>query len=244
MFEREQEYPVESSRLNKGAQLTPRTESLLKIDGEQGALCFDQAQRWLGLLSPAAHRIKDAGILSTERTRKVLRPWIDQGLVQYKVFYTRQRGWLWLTSKGLKYFDIPLRYYEPTPATLSHLYAANTIRYMIAVRRPADTWRSERFLRAEQHIPSLGSKPAHLPDAELISTTDTVIAIECEMTVKSEKRLEEIIFDLAANKRYNAIWYFLPPQGKSAVTTAIHKLPLEHQRRFMLYNLKGEVYPQ
>jgi hypothetical protein len=231
-----------TTRLNKGAQLTPRLEALTKIKGEQGALCFDQVQRWLALLSPEASRMKEPGILSTERTRKVVHPWIDQGLVEYKIFHNGQKGWFWLTSKGLRYFDIPLRYYEPTPARLAHLYAVNTIRYLIAVRRPSGQWRSERVLRAEQNASKQGNKLTHLPDAEVISTNGTVKAIECELTVKNEKYIEEVIFDLAANKRYNATWYFLPSNVKNTVHTAIHKLPQEEQKRFALYTLKGEPY--
>ncbi len=242
MFERVNNDPPTHVRLNKGPQMTQRTETIFQIIGEQGALCFDQLQRWYGLLSPASQRMKDTGILSTERTRKVLRPWIDQGLLDYKVFYVGQKGWLWLTPKGLKYVNVDLRSYEPVPASLAHLYAVNAIRYFIAVRRPGDTWRSERLLRAEQNARTQGSKHPHLPDAEVISPNRTVKAIECELTVKNEKRLEEIIFDLAANTRYNAIWYFLPEQGKNALTRAIEKLPSEHHKRFLLYNLKGEPY--
>lgn len=240
------EYPLSKPRrvrLNIGPQLNERLVSACTITGEQGALCFDQMQRWLGLLSPAPERMKELGILSSERTRKILRPWIDLGYIQYQVFYVGQRGWLWLTSKGLRYLNIELRPYEPAPASLNHLYAVNAIRYFIAVRRPGDTWRSERILRAEQNASTRGSKFAHLPDAEVISTNGSVRAIECELTSKSEKRMEEIIFDLAANARYNAIWYFLPPDVKNTVTTAIHKLPVEHHKRFSLYTLKGELYP-
>jgi hypothetical protein len=243
MLEQGYAFSGELSRLNKGPQLTPRLMSLCKINAEQGALRFDQAQSWLGVLSPAAQKMKDAHLLSAERTRKILRPWIDQDLLQYKVFFVGQRGWIWLTAKGLKYFDVPLRYYEPTPASLAHLYAVNSIRLLLALRRPTDTWRSERLLRAEQHAQTNGQKNAHLPDAEVIGANGIVRAIECELTIKSEKRLEDIMFDLAANKRYHAIWYFLPEQVYNAVKACLKKLPTEHRKRFVLYTLEGEVYP-
>ena len=223
--------------------MTHRTETILQIIGEQGALRYDQVQHWYGLHSPASNRMKDTtGILSVERTRKLIRPWINQGLLEYKVFYVKERGWLWLTTKGLRYVNVDLRAYEPAPASLNHLYAVNSIRYMIAIRRPADVWRSERILRAEQNARTQGSKLGHLPDAEVISTNQAVKAIEAELTVKNEKRLEEIVFDLAANTRYNAIWYFVSPQVKNAVFASIQKLPAEHQSRFVVYNLKGERY--
>jgi hypothetical protein len=242
MFEREQEYP-EPSRLNAGAQLTNRLETFGTITGEQGALCFDQAQRWLGLLSPAADRMKEAGLLSTERTRKILHPWRIQGYLDYKIYHNGHKGWYWLTSKGLRYFNVQLRYYEPVPSTLAHLYALNNIRYMIAIRRPTDVWRSERILRAEQYATKQKNKLAHLPDGEILSATNnTVKAVELELSIKNEKYIQDVVLDLAANKRYSSIWYFLPPNVKSTIHAAIHKLPQEHQKRFTLYNLKGELY--
>lgn len=229
--------------LNQGPLITPRLERLLQIIGQQGAVRFDQIQYWLARLSPEPHRMKEPDKLSTERTRKFLRPWVQQEqLLMYKGFYARQPGWLWLTQKGYKYIDLNLRYYEPSPASLDHLHALNDIRLFIEARRPQDTWRSERQLRAEQNASKKGSTLPHRPDAELMSLEGRVVAIECELTLKSEKRLEEIVFDLAAQRRYPVIWYFAPEQVASAVKKAVHKLPPEHHKRFMFYNLKGERY--
>ena len=236
--------PVGTRRphINRGPQITPRLEAFLKVIGQQGVLRFDQAQRVLGRLSPEPDKMKHPGILSAERTRKILRPWFQEELFLYKVFYTHQKGVLWLTSKGYKYANLNLRYYEPTPAGLHHHYVVNDIRLIIEERRPHDTWRSERELRAEQNAREKGSIVLHLPDAELVTTSGTVNAIEIELTVKSEKRMEEVMFDLAANKRYSTVWYFVPVQVYPAVLKAIRKLPQEHQRRFLVYNLEGKSY--
>jgi len=229
---------------NSGAQLTPRLEKLLQIIGQQGILRFDQVQRWLALLSPEPDKMKQPGILSAERTRKILRPWFDEELFLYKMFYTGQKGVLWLTTKGLKYAKLNLRFYEPTPASLQHLSAVNEIRLLIATRRPQETWRSERELRAEQNVRLKGSTPPHVPDAELLSTNGNVRAIEVELTAKSEKRVEEIVFDLAGNTRYSTIWYFLPAHVFPVVKKAVGKLPSEHRKRFVYYSLEGELYGQ
>lgn len=230
--------------LNSGAQLTPRLEKLLQIIGQQGILSFDQVQRWLALLSPEPDKMKQPGILSVERTRKILRPWFDEELFLYKIFYSGQKGVLWLTSKGLKYAKLNLRFYEPTPANLQHLCAVNEIRLLIATRRPQEIWRSERELRAEQNARLKGSTPPYVPDAELISPSGNVRAIELELTVKSEKRLEEIVFDLAGNAHFNTIWYFLPEHVFPAAKKAVGKLPSEHRKRFVFYNLEGELHEQ
>jgi len=63
--------------MNNGPQLTNRLESFWTILGQQGILDYLQAQRFLGLLSPEPDKMKQPGILSAERTRKLLRPWID-----------------------------------------------------------------------------------------------------------------------------------------------------------------------
>jgi hypothetical protein len=245
--EPQKERPVSKAHkpyLNAGPQITPRLESFLKVIGQQGVLRFDQAQQILGRLSPEPDKMKHSGVLSAERTRKFLRPWFNEELLNYRVFYVGQKGGLWLTSKGLKYANLNLRYYEPTPASLHHHYAVNDIRLMIEARRPQETWRSERELRAEQNACRKGSTPPHVPDAELISPNGNIRAIEAELTAKSEKRLEEIVFDLAGNTRYSTIWYFLPEHVFPVVKKAVGKLPSEHRKRFVYYSLEGELYEQ
>lgn len=249
MFDPSHELPGEKPEsttykryLNTGPQITPRWESTLRFIGEQGAVRFDQLQRIFGRLSPEPEELKLPGVLSAERTRKILRRWMQEELYLYKVFYAKECGWVWLTRKGLKYANLDLRYYEPAPSSLPHLFALNEIRLMIEERRPDDQWRSERILRSEQDIRVQGSKIPHLPDAEIVSTHGSTIGIECELTVKSEKRLEEIVFDLAGNKRYSTVWYFLPEQVYVVVKRAVSKLPEQHRKHFVFYTLAGGKY--
>src|SRR6266446_2511950 len=104
--------------INAGPQITPRLEELFRIAGQQGALSFDHVQRWFARSSPEPERLKLPGELSVERTRKILRPWLDEELLCYRVIFARQKAWLWLSQKGLKYTGLNLRYYEPSPASL------------------------------------------------------------------------------------------------------------------------------
>ena len=242
------EQPVHQTRrihMNSGPQLTNRLESFWTILGQQGVLDYVQAQRFLGLLSPEPDRLKQPGILSAERTRKLLRPWIDEDVLCYRAYYARQKGVFWLTSKGYRYAQLNLRYYEPVPSSLSRLIAVNNVRLLLAERHPQDTWRSEREIRAAQHASLKDSTPPHIPDAELISADgNSVICIECELTVRSEKRLEEIVIDLAGNKRYSAIWYFGPESVYRAVKKVVDKLPPTQRKRFAFYSSKGDAYPQ
>jgi hypothetical protein len=226
--------------MNKGPQITPRLETFLQIAGQQGAIRFDHIQCWLGLLSPEPARMKQTAILSAERARKILHPWFEQELFLYRVFYARQKGWLWLTQKGIKYANLSLRYYEPSPASLPHLHEVNAVRLLLANRRPADRWRSERELRATQH--SAGGSKRHLPDAEIITERGLTNAIEVELTIKSEKRLQEILVDLASNHRYDTIWYFAPEAVAASVRKALTTLPPARRTQFRLYDLQGKEY--
>lgn len=135
------------SYLNKGPQITERLETFWQIIGQQVVLRFDQAQRWPVRLSPATEKLLQPDMLSAERTCKILRPWIQEGVLLYKVFQVGQKGVMWLTHKGLKYANLNLRYHEPTPASLPHVCAVNDIRLLIAEHRPQELWRSEREFR-------------------------------------------------------------------------------------------------
>lgn len=230
--------------MNTGPQITERLEKIFAVIGQQGVLRFDQAQCYLGRMSPDPGKMKQPGIMSAERTRKILRPWLQEEVILYRTFFHGQKGCIWLTAKGLKYANLHLRYYEPNPASLGHIYAVNDVRLLLAERHPEDTWRSEREIRAQQNVNAKDGTPPHIPDAELISADGkSVIGIECDVTVRSEKRLEEIVSDLAGNKRYSAIWYYLPEPVYRAVKKAVDKLPAEHRKRFAFYSLKGDAYP-
>lgn len=231
--------------INTGPQITERLEKFFSVIGQQGVLRFDQAQYFLGRMTPDPGKMKQPGILSSERTRKILRPWLQEEVILYRTFFYRQKGCIWLTPRGLKYARLNLRYYEPSPSTLPHLYMVNELRLLLEARCPKDTWRSEREIRAQQNVNAKDSTPRHVPDAELISPNgSSVIGIECELTMRSEKRLEEIFFDLAGNRRYSVIWYFSPEPMYRAIKKAVNKLPAERRKRFVCYTLQGDPYPE
>jgi hypothetical protein len=83
---------IHRPHINRGPQITERLEDYLRINGQQGVLRYDHAQRWLGRLSPEPGKMIQPGILSAERTRKILRPWIDEELLVYKNFSTIRKA--------------------------------------------------------------------------------------------------------------------------------------------------------
>ena len=236
----DKEQPVHSAHrfyMNSGPQINERLESFWLILGQQGVLRFDQAQRVLGRMSPEPHKMKQPGILSMERTRKLLRPWIDEGVLCYRAYFVRQKGVFWLTSKGYKYAKLNLRYYEPTPSSLPHLYAVNEIRLHLEARYPNNVWKSERELRAEQGA----QQKEHLPDAEFLDG-QRITALEIMLNVRSETRLQDMLHALATNNRYHAVWYFVSKPVFASLTQALNKLSVEQQKHFIIYDLEARPY--
>lgn len=227
--------------MNRGPQITRRVLLVTCWMVQSGAIDFQHLQQLLARFSPKPTALKQPGMLSAERTRKFLRRWIDEDLYVYKVFYHRQKGWIWPTRKAIQLAGLNLRYYEPAPASLAHVHAVNQVRLTVGARRPDDVWKSERMLRAEQDARTQGSKVAHLPDAELHMKSG-VIALEVEITQKGDARLADILLDLASNQHYKAVWYFVPEQVQPAVTRAIGKLPSDVRKRFTVYDLDGKEY--
>jgi len=230
---------IHKAYINQGPQLTSRLEYALRFTGQQGALRFDQWQKLLGRLSTDSDRMKVAGILSEERTRKILRRWSDEEIYMYRVFHVREKGWIWLTRKGLKYVGLNLRYYEPAPSSLPHLYALNEIRLLLGARYHNHVWKSERELRAEQS----SQQKEHLPDAEFLDVNGQhITALEVLLNVRSEARLQDMLYDFASDNRYHAIWYFVSKPVFGALTQALDKLSVKQQRRFAIYDLEGKPY--
>jgi hypothetical protein len=123
----------------------------LRWIGEAGGAQFGQVQRLLARQSPHPEKLAVAGVLSVQRTRKKIAKWKREGLIECKIFLANEKGWVWLSKRGLEYSGLgDLRYYEPKLEALRHLYYVNQARLYIEGQRPQDTWKSERIIRYEQ----------------------------------------------------------------------------------------------
>src|SRR5260370_17159566 len=114
-------------------------------------------------MTPDPGKMKQPGIMSAERTRKILRPWLKEEVILYRTFFYRQKGCIWLTPKGLKYAQLNLRYYEPSPSTLPHLYPVNEGRLLMEACYPKGIWRAEQELRAHQTLTPKATPPPPPP---------------------------------------------------------------------------------
>lgn len=111
----------------RGPRLTNRDIVVLCWIAEQSAIRFDQLQRLLAMRSTNQERLSQTGMLSEHSTRRILRRWLIEGLVMYKIFHVREKGWIWLTEKGFAFVGLEKnrQVFEPVPSMLVQLIAGN-----------------------------------------------------------------------------------------------------------------------
>jgi len=107
--------------------------------------------------------------------------------------------WVIPTPKGMRLSGTGFRTWPPNVTLLKHLCTVNEVRLHIEARSPTAEWTSERELARDNDTPS------HLPDAVVLLDGQS-IAIEVELTLKSERRLKAILNNLSSE--HDAILYF------------------------------------
>jgi hypothetical protein len=218
-----------SIRPDTGARYTEEERACIRWIAEQGAAHFEQVRRKSAHLSPNPEKLANMAMLSVQRMRKKKDRWKNGGLISYKLFEAKGKGWLWPTRLGLEFVGLgELRYYEPKLESLRHLYYVNQARLYIEQQRPEDIWKSERLIRYEQPVLLAGKKAPHIPDALLQKPNGERIAIEVELSLKKRERLLLILKELA--NTYYRTWYFVAQPAWATVEAALTELP-ERQRK-------------
>jgi DNA-binding MarR family transcriptional regulator len=170
------------------ALLHPREVVLLGWLGEQYAARADQLEVLLGCgprsVQRVLARLRDAGLVSTYRL-----------LVGEPV-------WVTPTRAGLRACGCEFKVWEPKLGLLHHTRAVNDVRLHVQARSPSSRWVCERALARER-------RPGeHLPDG-VVLTGGQRVAVEAELTVKSERRVRAILEELTA--RFDLVLYFCAP---------------------------------
>ncbi len=113
---------------------------------------------------------------------------------------------MWLTSRGTSIAGSRFRTWQPNHGLIRHTEAVTNVRLVLEHQLQLGHWRCERFLakkaRAEARFRD------HLVDAVLLTPERT--AIEVELTLKSRRRLEQIVLDVGI--AYDQVWYFAAPR--------------------------------
>lgn len=235
MIEREH-----TKRPDTGPRFTENDPLSLRWFGEQGGGQFGQVQIVLARQSPNPEKLTVLGVLSVQRTRKKITKGRQEGLVEFRTFLANEKGWLWLSKRGLEFSGLgDLRYYEPKLESLRHLYYVNQARLYIEQQRPEDTWKSERLIRYKQSASQAGKKAQHIPDGILIKPGGEAIAIEVELTPKKRERIVEIIRELANS--YYRTWYFATQSVWAVVEAALAQLPERQRKSIQLLSVEEKL---
>jgi len=178
----------EKKKKKKKRLLHPRDLVLLGWLGEQYAATTDQVGVLLGCgprsVQRVLGRLRDAGLVST---RRVL---------------VGQPAWVTPTRAGLRACASPWRVWEPKLGVLLHTAAVNDVRLHVQARSPGAEWVCERALARDRR------DGEHLPDG-VVLVEGRRVAVEVELTVKSERRVRAILDELAG--RFDMILYYCPP---------------------------------
>jgi hypothetical protein len=183
------EHGVRSARRGSpGVLLHPRDLVLLGWLAEQYAATTDQLGVLLGCgprsVQRVLARLRDAGLVSTQRV------------------LVGQPAWVMPTRAGLRACGSQYKVWHPKLGVLLHVEAVNDVRLHIQALSPEAEWVSERALARDRR------EGEHLPDAVVI-TEGQRVAVEVELTVKSERRVRTILHGLTG--RFDMVLYYCAP---------------------------------
>lgn len=233
--------PLRESGKDKTSKRKPRSDKgqirfnsrdLLGLTwiGEQYAVRLDSLQVLLGRQAQQVTKVENQ--LSESTARRVVERWKQEQLVASRKFFYAEPEWIWLTAHGLRQMDLPYKPKDPSVGQLRHLHLVNRIRLHAEAKYPElQYWRSERRMRYEH---SKDSK-FHVPDGEVIRTDNQTIAVEIERTLKSRRRIDDIVEKL--HRQYAVVWYFVTPETRAAVQAATARA----RDKFRLLNLEDFV---
>jgi len=177
-----------SDRCNGHVTLRRRDLELLGWLTEQYGARSDQLEILLGCgprtVQRVLARLRDAGLITTPRV------------------LVGEPAWVIPTSAGLRVCDRRFGLWRPRVGLLAHVAAVNDVRLHVQSRSPESEWIPERVLARERE------QGQHLADAVVI-TDGRRVAIEVELTVKSQRRVKAILDELSA--RHDAVVYFCAP---------------------------------
>jgi hypothetical protein len=175
---------------HRGAHGTLRRRDLdlLSWLGEQYGARTDQLET-----------LMDCGPRTVQRVIARLR---DTGLVTTRRLLVGEPGWVIPTSTGLRAAGKHYAAWQPRIGLLAHVAAVNDVRLHVQARSPESEWVPERLLARERQAGE------HLPDG-LVITEGRRVAIEVELTIKSQRRVTAILDELTG--RYDTVLYFCAP---------------------------------
>jgi hypothetical protein len=141
----------------------------------------------------------DCGPRTVQRVTGRLR---GAGLVTTRRLLVGEPAWVIPTSAGLRAAGQGFAVWQPRIGLLAHVAAVNDVRLHVQARSPESEWVPERLLARDRHAGE------HLPDG-IVITEGRCIAIEVELTIKSQRRVTAILDELT--RRFDTVLYFCAP---------------------------------
>jgi len=237
-------------RIDKGSiQATQRDLYCIAWIAEQQIARFDQIQRLLSRFPDPDRPFADGDLIADTTTRDHISRWRRAGWISYERFLAGDRGYAWVTRRGLQLvgLDDVFRIARPPAATrLHHLYAINQVRLWMDVEIAGLNWTSERRYRAlylEKKKGEKGESSGSVPDALIRGEDIGKTAIEVEISIKKPDillaKLNALVrayhFDVEIGnyaKQFPFIWFYVPNERiKRAVEQARKKLDEASQGR-------------
>jgi hypothetical protein len=142
----------------------------------------------------------DCGPRTVQRLLARLR---DAGLIATRRLLVGESVWAIPTSRGLRAAGQGFGIWHPRLGGLAHIAAVTDVRLHIHARSSDSEWVSERVLARERE------PGEHLPDGVVITEDGQRVAIEAELTVKSQHRVTSILDELSG--RFDTVLYFCAP---------------------------------
>ena len=170
-------------------------ESLRARDLEVLGWCCEQ----YGARTDQLEVLLGSGSRTVQRVLARLR---DTGLIEVRRLLVGEPAWAIPTSGGLRAAGQGFGVWCPRIGLLAHVAAVNDVRLHVQARSPRSEWVPERVLAKERE------SREHLPDGVVI-TDGQRVAIEVELTVKSQRRVRSILDELSG--RYDTVLYWCSP---------------------------------
>jgi Replication-relaxation len=131
--------------------------------------------------------------------QRVLARLRDAQLVTTRRLLVGEPAWVLPTGAGLRAAGHSFAAWQPRVGLLAHVAAVNDVRLHVQARSPGSEWVPERVLARERR------SGEHLPDG-VVLVDGRRVAIEVELTIKSQRRLTGILDEL--DGRFDAVLYF------------------------------------
>ena len=226
------------TRSDKGeVEATDRDLYCMEWIADQYAARFDQIQKLLSRV-PDPKKPYQGEMLAETTTKDLIDRWRRAGWIEYRRVLAADRGFAWVTRRGLQLVELDGLYTakEPAAIRLNHIYAINQVR--LWMDGAGYQWTSEReYIASLKKKKKKDEKVGPIPDAVVFNEKlGKKAALEIELTAKKPatmflkvaRLVREIQFDAEVGNYapvFPLIWFYVPnEQIKKLVEGAVADL--------------------